>query len=136
MNFELFISKLQDYNLESIDNDSISHILYKAEKLFSEVFNTADSIRIFIDKLIEFLIKTQDDENNFNETKHFINQCIFLSNQFSNDIFEWLKENQVEIKYIFFLRFLLFCNINFEENSHKAFELFLKALEKNHPITS
>src|SRR6266545_6477404 len=108
--------------------------LIQAEKLFLEIFDTADSINILIDKLIGLLIKTQDEGNNFNETKHFIDQCIFLSKQTSNDIFEWLKENQIESRYIFFLGFFYFSNINFEKNENEAFKLFLKVSEDNYPI--
>ena len=133
-NSELFISNLiKDYNLESMDNEC-KHILNQAEKLFLETFDMADSINVLVDKLVELLIKTQDEGNSFNETKHFINQCISLSNRTSNDIFEWLKENQVESRYIFFLGFFYFNNINFEKNDNEAFELFLKVSEDNYPI--
>jgi len=133
-NSELFISKLiQDYNLELVDNE-YKHILNQAEKLFLKIFDITDGINILIDKLIRLLIKTQDEGNSFNETKHFINQCIFLSNQTPYDIVEWLKENQVESRYIFFLGFIYFNNINFEENYKEAFKLFLKASENNYPI--
>src|SRR6266498_2498575 len=132
---ELFISKLmQEFNLELIDTEFNSQILNQAEKLFLEIFDIADSINVLIDKIIELLIKTQNEGNNFNETEHFINQCIFLSNRTSNDIFEWLKENQVESRYIFFLGFFYFSNINFEKNDKEAFKLFLKVSEDNYPI--
>ena len=133
-NIELVLSKLiQEYNLALIDNEC-KHILSQAEKLFLEIFDTADSINILIDKLIELLIKTQDEGNNFNETKHFINQCISLSNQESSDIFEWLKENQLESRYIFFLGFFYFNDLNFKKNDNEAFKLFLKVSEDNYPI--
>src|SRR6266540_3850168 len=114
---------------------NVIHIYYvKQINYFLEIFDIADNIKILIDKLIGLLIKTQDEGNNFNETKHFIDQCIFLSKQASNDIFEWLKENQVESKYIFFLGFFYFNNINFEKNDNEAIKLFLKASEANYPI--
>src|SRR3989337_1598731 len=97
-NSELYISNLiKDYNLESIDNEC-KHILNQAKKLFVEIFDTEDSLNIFIGKLIGLLIKTQDEGNNFNETGYFIIQCINLSNLTSNDIFKWLEENQMESK--------------------------------------
>src|SRR6266542_2109406 len=134
-NSELFISKLmQEFNLELIDTEFNSQILYQAEKLFFEIYDIADSINVLVDKLIGLLIKTQDEGNDFNETEHFINQCIFLSNQTSNDIFKWLKENKVESRYIFFLGFFYFSNINFEKNDNEAFKLFLKVSEENYPI--
>ncbi len=126
-NSELFISY-------TLDNKYKPHILNQAEKLFLEIFDAADSMDILIDKLIVLLIKTQDEGNNFNEMKNFIDQCIFLSNQKSNDIFEWLKENQIESKYLFFLGFLYFNNINFEEDRTDAFKLFLKAAKNDYPI--
>ena len=58
--------------------------------------------------MITLLIKTQDEGNSINEARHFINHCISLSNQSSNDIFEWLKENQSKSPYIFFLGFFYY----------------------------
>ncbi|CAI2169850.1 3837_t:CDS:2, partial [Funneliformis geosporum] len=134
-NSELFLSKLiQEINLESVDNEGHSHILHQAEKLFLKIFDVEDSIDILIDKLIVLLIKIHDEGNDFNETKHFINQCIFLSNQNSNNIFEWLKENQVESKHVYLLGFFYFNNINFEKNNNKAFKLFLSASINNYSI--
>ncbi|CAI2166987.1 12306_t:CDS:2 [Funneliformis geosporum] len=110
-NSELFISRLmQDYNL---DNECNSHILSQAEQYFSETFDASDDMNVLIDKLIGLIIKTQDEGNNFNETMHFINQCIYLSNHSSSSIFE--------------------C-INFEKNENKAFQLFSRASEDNYPI--
>ncbi|CAI2171713.1 381_t:CDS:2 [Funneliformis geosporum] len=134
-NSELFLSKLiQEFNLDSINNEGHLHILHQAEKLFLKVFDVEDSIDTLIDKLIVLLIKTHDEGNDFNETKHFIIQCIFHSNKNSNDIFEWLKENQVESKHVFLLGFFYFNNINFEKNENEAFQLFLCASTNDYPI--
>src|SRR5688572_7120882 len=82
----LFVSKLIDeYNLESVDKD-YKHILNQAEKFFFESYDLADSINVFMDKLIELVIKTQNEGNDFNETERFVNQYIFLSNRTTNDI--------------------------------------------------
>ncbi|CAI2192569.1 17971_t:CDS:1, partial [Funneliformis geosporum] len=137
-NSELFLSKLiQEFNLDSINNEGHLHILHQAEKLFLKVFDVEDNIDTLIDKLIILLIKTHNEGNGFNETKNFINQCIFLSNKDSNDIFEWLKENQVESKHVFLLGFFYFNNINFEKNYNEAFEafkLFSSASTNNYSI--
>ncbi len=131
-NSELFISRLmQNYNL---DNKCKPHILSQAKKLFSEISDAADNMNVLVNKLIVLLIKAQDEGNNFNEMKHFIDQCIFHLNQKSNDIFEWLKENQIESKYLFFLGFFYFNNINFKEDKTEAFKLFLKAAKNDYPI--
>ncbi|GES75152.1 kinase-like domain-containing protein [Rhizophagus clarus] len=99
-NSEFYLSKLiQNHFNNEYDMD----ILNQAKKLFLEIFDTKDSVDIVIDKLIKLLIRTQDEGNNINETKHFIDHCISLSNQTLNDIFEWLKENQTKSPYIFFL---------------------------------
>src|SRR6266498_4218421 len=51
-NSELFISKLmQEFNLELIDTEFNSQILYQAEKLFFEIYDIADSINVLVDKL-------------------------------------------------------------------------------------
>ncbi|CAI2191979.1 19783_t:CDS:1, partial [Funneliformis geosporum] len=134
-NSELLLSKLiQEFNLDSINNEGHLHILHQAEKLFLKVFDVEDSIDMLIDKLMVLLIQTHDEGNDFNETKHFINQCIFHSNKNSNDIFEWLKVNQVESKHVFLLGFFYFNNINFEINEYEALKLFLSASAKNYPI--
>ncbi|CAI2175459.1 6465_t:CDS:2 [Funneliformis geosporum] len=132
-NSDLFLSRLmQDLNLETIYNECNSHhILYQAEKLFMEIYDIEDSINTLIDKLINLLIKSQDEGNNFNETEHFINHCIFLSTRNSYEIFEWLKENQVKSHYQFFLGIIYY---NVEKNFNEAYKLFYKASEDNYPI--
>jgi hypothetical protein len=112
-NSELYLSKLIQNYLNNEYNFDI--VINQAEKLFLEIFDINDSIDILIDKLITLLIKTQDEGNNHNETKHFINHCISLSSQTSNDIFEWLKENQTKSLYIFFLGFFYYNEFILEE---------------------
>ncbi|CAI2180853.1 6437_t:CDS:2, partial [Funneliformis geosporum] len=124
---KLFISKLMQ-DLESIDNKCGSHILNQAKEIFSDI---SVSINILIDKLIDLLIKTHDEGNNFDETKIFISQCIHFSNQSLNDIFEWLENNQTKSKYLFFLGYI---QLNFNRDEAEAFSLFLKAAEDNYPI--
>uniref|UniRef100_U9SX76 Protein kinase domain-containing protein n=1 Tax=Rhizophagus irregularis (strain DAOM 181602 / DAOM 197198 / MUCL 43194) TaxID=747089 RepID=U9SX76_RHIID len=131
-NSELYLSKLI---LDHLNNEVNLDILNLAEKLFLEIFNITDDINILIDKLIILLIKTQEEENSIKETKHFINHCISLSNQTSSDIFEWLKENQTNSSYIFFLGFFYFNEFTLEEkNDEKAFKLILKAAKGDYPI--
>ncbi|CAI2188115.1 17863_t:CDS:2 [Funneliformis geosporum] len=96
-----------------------------------EIHDIEDSINTLIDKLINLLIKTQDDGNNFNETEHFINHCIFLLTRNLYEIFEWLKENQVKSYYQFFLGIIYY---NVEKNFNEAYKLFYKASENNYPI--
>src|SRR4051812_32789446 len=131
-NSELCLSKLiQDH----LSNEYISAILNQAEILFSEIIDIADSINILIDKLITLLIKTHEEGNSIDETKHFINHCISLSNQTSNDIFEWLEKNQIKSSYIFFLGFFYYNEFTLEDkNDDKAFKLFLEAANNNYPI--
>ncbi|CAI2177623.1 14725_t:CDS:2, partial [Funneliformis geosporum] len=126
---------MRDCNLESIYNECNSqHILYQAEKLLLEIYDINDSIDMLICKLIKLLIETQDEGNNFIETEHFINHCIFLSNRTSNEIYEWLNENHMEPKYKFFLGFLYYNNINLEKNYNESYKLFLDASIENYPI--
>ncbi|CAI2167257.1 5712_t:CDS:2 [Funneliformis geosporum] len=132
--FNLTIKEIvnEDCNLETIYNEySLQHVLIQAEKLFMEIYDMDDSIDILVCKLIRLIIKTHDEGNNCNETEHLINHCIFLSNRTSNEIFEWLKEHQLNSKYQFFLGFLYF---NLEKNDNEAFKLFLSSSESNYPI--
>ncbi|CAI2167752.1 11179_t:CDS:2 [Funneliformis geosporum] len=99
---ELFLSKLiQEYNLESIDNEGNPHILYQAKKYFLEIFDEEDSMEVLIDKLILLLIKTQDDGNGFNETRHLINQCILLSNREAFKLFLSASMNNYPIVQVY-----------------------------------
>ncbi len=47
---------MQEFNLELIDIE------------LNEIYDMADNINVLINKLIELLIKTQNEGNNFNET--------------------------------------------------------------------
>src|SRR4051812_16208729 len=76
-----------------------------------EIINPTDSINNQIDKLFILLIKTQNEGKNFKETKHFINKCITISTQSNNVIFNWLKFNQNESKYVFFLGIYYYYNM-------------------------
>ena len=73
---------ISDYLLNlDIENEIPPYMLKQAEKLFNEIFDLTDNIKIVIDKLIILLIKFQDKIGyNFMETNQFISQCITLSN--------------------------------------------------------
>src|SRR6266498_2998907 len=86
------------------------------------------------DKLIMLLIKMHDEGKDFNETKQFINNRITLSKQSMDDVFNWLKENQNESKYIFFLGFFYHNKFSLEENDGEGFVFFLKSAEDSYPI--
>src|SRR6266542_708367 len=101
----------------------------KCSPYISEIINSTDNINILTDKLIVFLIKMHNEGKDFNETKHFINKCITLSSQSMDDVFNWLKKNQNESKYIFFLGFFYHNKYTLEENRGKGFKCFLKAAE-------
>src|SRR6266496_5751737 len=100
----------------------------------SEIVNSADNINILIDKLITILIEVLDGGKDFDETKHYINNCISLSSQSVDDVLNWLKENQNESKYIFLLGFFYHNKFSLEENNSEGFVFFLKAAEDSYPI--
>src|SRR6266498_1767093 len=101
----------------------------KYNPYISELVNSANNVNILIDKLITLLIKVQNEGKGFNETKHFIKNCITLSSQSIDDVLNWLKKNQNEPKYIFLLGF--FYHNKF--NNNRGFVFFLKAAENNYP---
>ena len=105
----------------------------KYNPYISEIVNS-DNVNILIDKLIILLIKVQDEGNDFNETKYFINNCITLSSQSIDDVLNWLKENQKELKYIFLLGFFYHNKFSLEEYNSEGFIFFLKAAEESYPI--
>src|SRR5205085_343798 len=91
-----------------------------------------DSINIIVDKLITLLIEIQEEGNTFYETRCFIHQCISLSNQTPNNIFEWLLKNQTSSQYIFFLGFFYYHKFTLEENNDEAFKIFIKLSAKDY----
>src|SRR4051812_48569310 len=96
------------------------------------MINSTDNINILIDKLFIHLIKIQVED--FKETKQFINDCIAITTQTTVDIFNWLKENQYESKYAFFLGIFSYYNIlGLEENNGEGFSYLLKTAD-NCPI--
>ncbi|PKK65004.1 kinase-like protein [Rhizophagus irregularis] len=123
------------YDLDDMTENEIPlYILKQAKKLFDEISGL--TIEKIVDKLITLLIKVQDKRGyNFMETNQFINQCINLYDQIpSNDIFNWLVNNQTKPQYIFLLGFLYYNGIIIENNIHEAFKLFSKASEDNYHI--
>src|SRR6266498_6098145 len=92
----------------------------------SEIVDSADSTNILIDKLIVILIKMHNEDTDYNEVNHFIKVCITLSSKSIDDVFNWLKENQNESKYVFLLGFFYYNKFNLEENNiSEGFVFFL-----------
>ncbi|CAI2179973.1 8911_t:CDS:2, partial [Funneliformis geosporum] len=93
-----------------------------------------DNNNILIDKLFKLLIKIVNEGKNFDETKDFLNKCIILSARSTDDIFNWLNENQNESKNIFFLGIFSYYNmLSLDENNYEGFMCFLKSAN-DYPI--
>ncbi|CAI2188211.1 15613_t:CDS:1, partial [Funneliformis geosporum] len=95
----------------------------------SEMIDSTDKINNLIDKLFILLIKQLDEGKNFDKMKHYLNICITLSTRSTDDIFNWLNENQNESKYVLFLGIFYYYNIlNLDKNtSNKGFKCLIKA---------
>ncbi|CAI2172547.1 14807_t:CDS:2 [Funneliformis geosporum] len=82
-------------------------------------------------RLIRFVIKKHNEGITFDQIKQFIiKQKIFQNENFLN----WLK-NQQSSQYIWFLGLFYYYSIGVDEDSVKAFELFLKVAEENYSIS-
>ncbi|RIA80725.1 hypothetical protein C1645_838182 [Glomus cerebriforme] len=90
--------------------------------------------KIIIDKLITVIIKNHDKGKTFYQIQQFIEQKIFRLNQNTNNLVNWIIENQDKSKYIWFYGLLYYYNIGVEENDNRAFELFSKAADNNYSI--
>ncbi|POG62841.1 hypothetical protein GLOIN_2v1757723, partial [Rhizophagus irregularis DAOM 181602=DAOM 197198] len=71
----------------------------------------------------------------FDQIQELINQKIQQLNQITNNLVNWLTENQDKPKYIWFFGLFYYYDIEIEENNRiKEFELFLKAADDNYSI--
>ncbi|CAI2170127.1 16185_t:CDS:2 [Funneliformis geosporum] len=96
----------------------------------TEMINSTDNFSIQIDKLFKLLIHMQDDDKDFDEIKHLINRCISLSDRSVNDIYDWLKESQKELKNIFILGIFSYYNLlGLKDNDDEGFIYFVKSAE-------
>ncbi|GBB89765.1 hypothetical protein RclHR1_16560006 [Rhizophagus clarus] len=87
------------------------------------------------DKLISYIIKKHDRGITFDQVQQLISKKILQLNQNVNDLIDWLSKNQDKSQYIWFLGLFYYNNIVIKENnSVKAFELFLKAANNNYSI--
>jgi hypothetical protein len=97
--------------------------------------NIADNINSKIaDELIKYVIKKHDRGITFDQIKRFISQQLLELNHAIEILITWLLKNQSKSQHIYFLGLFYYYNIGVEENSIKAFELFLKASEDNYSI--
>jgi len=88
-------------------------------------------LSIIINELIMFTIKKHDDDIKFDQIKQFIIQQI---NKNTDEIIEWLSQNQSKPQYIWFLGLLYHYGIGIDKDNNKAFGLFLKAAKDNYSI--
>ncbi|RGB37964.1 kinase-like domain-containing protein [Rhizophagus diaphanus] len=100
--------------------------IFSYESTFDKVNN------IVVENLIEEINSKHDREGiNFQNIKQFINQQVLELNQSLDNLIIWLS-NQVNPQYVYLLGLLYYYNIGTDEDSTKAFELFLKASENNY----
>ncbi|CAB5396033.1 unnamed protein product [Rhizophagus irregularis] len=95
----------EDYIKDDNNNNSII-----SDYLIKEIFDLKDDVKMIIDELIKIIIKIQDKIGyEINIMRQIINKNISLIKQpISNNIYDWLIENQSSSQYIFFLGFLYY----------------------------
>ncbi|POG73393.1 hypothetical protein GLOIN_2v1750320, partial [Rhizophagus irregularis DAOM 181602=DAOM 197198] len=118
-------------NISCENNLSSTSIQTNMSKIsYGSTFDKTNNI--IVQKLIKVINRKHDKESiNFQDFQRFINQQILELNQSSDNLVKWLTK-QVNPQYIYLLGLLYYYNIGTEENSTKAFKLFLKASEDNY----
>src|SRR5204862_6669543 len=103
---------------------------------FELAFNNVNNI--IVENLITSIIKKHNEGITFDYIQQLLEQRILQFKQPSNDILDWLLNNQDKPQYIYFLGVFYYYNIgnidNIDENNSKAFKLFLQASEDNYSI--
>src|ERR1043166_505646 len=138
INIDLSISSGIDVlqlNIMDFKNNSLKpsfQITNSSKDSFESAINDINSI--IVEKLISFITKRHNEGVTFDNIKQLIERQILRFNQPSNDIINWLLKNQVKPQYIHFLGLFYYYNVGVDENSIKAFELFLKASKSNYSL--
>ena len=117
-----------------VQSNIIDPIQTRSRNSFDSTFKNNIN-HIIVDELITAIIKKHDVGYTFNQIQELINQKILQLNQFTNNLVNWLKENQEKSKYIWFFGLFYYYDTGIEENnSIKAFEIFSKAAIDNYSI--
>ncbi|CAB4393816.1 unnamed protein product [Rhizophagus irregularis] len=125
-------SILQDQS--SIKSSIVDLIQTQSRNSFDSTFKNNIN-HMIVDELIAVIIKKHDAGHTFDQIQELINQKILQLNQITNNLVNWLTENQDKPKYIWFFGLFYYYDIGIEENnSIKVFELFLKAADDNYSI--
>ncbi|GET02861.1 kinase-like domain-containing protein [Rhizophagus clarus] len=77
--------------------------------------------------IIDKVIKKHNKGFTFEQIKQLIIQQISQLNQSSGNIINWLKNNQDKSEYVWFLGLFYYYNIDYNNDTEEAFELFSKA---------
>ncbi|GES98899.1 kinase-like domain-containing protein [Rhizophagus clarus] len=117
----------------SSSKNNLSDTLIQLTDIFDLASNKINNI--IIDEFIAFLVKKHDKDITFGNIKQLISQQILQLSQATDKLIKWLSNNQDKTQYIWFLGLFYYFNIGIKDvSSSKAFELFLKAANKNYPI--
>ncbi|GBC38023.2 kinase-like domain-containing protein [Rhizophagus irregularis DAOM 181602=DAOM 197198] len=124
-----------DFSNSLIDDDFDLNMNDIIQKNLLIDITDSDDVGKIIDKLIDHLIKLHDELGyGFAGAKQIIEQNIKYINQPLDDILDWLNDNQISSKYIFFHGFLYFNGIIVKGDEDKAFASFSKASKDNYSM--
>lgn len=118
------------YSLSSVSNQTTTLTM----SIDDNNSNIIDNINKVADELIKYVIKKHDRGITFDQIKQFINQQILELDHAIEKLIKWLLNNQTKTQHIYFLGLFYYYNICVEEDSIKAFNLFLKASEDNYSM--
>jgi TPR repeat protein len=119
---------IQNFNkINTKEIDPTLLLLSKQEYLFTE-----EDFNMIVHKINDFICELLNKGVKFELEKQQVIEYLNDCNINSQEIYNWLLNNQINTNSIFILGYFNFCGIATSENNSKAFSLFINASEKNH----
>ncbi|GBC00447.1 hypothetical protein RclHR1_03860012 [Rhizophagus clarus] len=119
-------------NFDKMNTREIVEFMTPPSETISQNILPENDLRITVDVIVEFILEMSNKRDSFN-SKQTILDCINNQNINTQEIYNWLCDNQNYNSYsIFLLGFFNYYGIETNENHKKAFNLFIKASEQEH----
>ncbi|POG65696.1 uncharacterized protein OCT59_024394 [Rhizophagus irregularis] len=116
-------------NFNKMDTKEIDNIVVSNKQ---EKFSTEKDFNIVVDKINDLIYKSYDKGIEGELAKEQVIEYFNNYNINSQEIYNWLLNNQVNSNSIFLLGYFYYYRIETSENNEKAFNLFINASENNH----
>ncbi|POG62470.1 kinase-like domain-containing protein [Rhizophagus irregularis DAOM 181602=DAOM 197198] len=116
-------------NFNKTDTKEIDNIIASNKQ---EKYSTEKDFSIIVDKINDLIYKSYDKGTEGELAKEQVIEYLDNYNTNSQEIHNWLPNNQNNSNSIFLLGYFNFMGIETSENYEKAFNLFINASEKDH----